>query len=66
MMFKKVGEFSVFLPVGFDGGITCVDAVRTMKYFYNDGKCIRLELANMKFETIRPKSRRLADVADGA
>ena len=37
--------------------IACVDAAWTMKYFYKDGKGVRLEPANKKYETIRPKSR---------
>ena len=37
--------------------IACVDAAWTMKYFYRDGKGVRLEPANKKYETIRPKSR---------
>ena len=37
--------------------IACVDAAWTMKYFYKDAKGIRLEPANKKYETIRPKSR---------
>jgi len=35
--------------------IACVDAAWTMKFFYKDAKGIRLEPANKKFETIRPK-----------
>ena len=37
--------------------IACVDGAWTMKYFYKDGKGVRLEPANKKYETIRPKSR---------
>ena len=37
--------------------IACVDADWTMKYFYKDGKGIRLGPANKKYETIRPTSR---------
>ena len=37
--------------------IACVDAAWTMKFFFKDGKGIRLEPANKKYETIRPKSR---------
>ncbi|MDX9866894.1 MAG: transcriptional repressor LexA [Kiritimatiellia bacterium] len=37
--------------------IACVDSAWTMKYFFKDGKGIRLEPANKKYETIRPKSR---------
>ncbi len=37
--------------------IACVDAAWTMKYFFKDGMDIRLEPANNKYETIRPKSR---------
>lgn len=36
--------------------IACVDGAWTMKYFYRDGKGVRLEPANKKYETIRPKS----------
>ncbi len=35
--------------------IACVDAAWTMKYFYKDSNGIRLEPANKKYETIRPK-----------
>lgn len=35
--------------------IACVDAAWTMKYFYRDAKGVRLEPANKKYETIRPK-----------
>lgn len=35
--------------------IACVDAAWTMKFFYKDSKGIRLEPANKKYETIRPK-----------
>jgi repressor LexA len=44
-------------PRNGDVVIACVDAAWTMKYFYKDGKGIRLEPANKKYETIRPKSR---------
>lgn len=37
--------------------IACVDAAWTMKYFYKDAKGVRLEPANKKYETIRPKRR---------
>ena len=35
--------------------IACVDAAWTMKYFFKDGKGVRLEPANKTYETIRPK-----------
>ena len=44
-------------PRNGDVVIACVDAAWTMNYFYKDGKGIRLEPANKKYETIRPKSR---------
>lgn len=37
--------------------IACVDGAWTMKYFFKDGKGVRLEPANKKYETIRPQSR---------
>ena len=35
--------------------IACVDAAWTMKFFFKDTKGVRLEPANKKYETIRPK-----------
>ncbi len=35
--------------------IACVDAAWTMKYFFKDGKGVRLEPANKAYTTIRPK-----------
>ncbi|MDD5707425.1 MAG: transcriptional repressor LexA [Kiritimatiellae bacterium] len=35
--------------------IACVDGEWTMKYFYTDAKGVRLEPANRKYQTIRPK-----------
>lgn len=35
--------------------IACVDGAWTMKYFFKDAKSVRLEPANKKYETIRPK-----------
>ena len=35
--------------------IACVDAAWTMKYFFKAAKGVRLEPANKKYETIRPK-----------
>ena len=37
--------------------IACVDAEWTMKYFYKDGHGVRLEPANKKYETIRPRHK---------
>ncbi|MDX9868997.1 MAG: LexA family transcriptional regulator, partial [Kiritimatiellia bacterium] len=37
--------------------IACVDAAWTMKYFFKDSNGVRLEPANKKYGTIRPKSR---------
>lgn len=45
------------VPRNGDIVIACVDAAWTMKCFCKDGKGIRLEPANKKYETIRPKSR---------
>ena len=36
--------------------IACVDEAWTMKYFYRDAKGVRLEPANKKYDTIRPKN----------
>jgi repressor LexA len=35
--------------------VACVDGEWTLKYFYKDGKGVRLEPANKKYQTIRPK-----------
>lgn len=35
--------------------IACVDGAWTMKYFYRDGAGVRLEPANSRYTTIRPK-----------
>jgi repressor LexA len=37
--------------------IACVDGAWTMKYFFKEGREIRLEPANKAYATIRPKSR---------
>jgi repressor LexA len=37
--------------------IACVDGAWTMKYFFKDGKGVRLEPANRKFATIRPRQK---------
>jgi len=36
--------------------IACVDEAWTMKFFYRDAKGVRLEPANKKYDTIRPKN----------
>ena len=43
-------------PRNGDVVIACVDAAWTMKYFYQDGQGVRLEPANKKYATIRPKN----------
>lgn len=37
--------------------IACVDGAWTMKYFFTDGQGVRLEPANRKFATIRPRQK---------
>jgi len=37
--------------------IACVDGAWTMKYFYKDAAGVRLEAANKKYPTIRPKHK---------
>ena len=37
--------------------IACVDGEWTMKYFYRQGRDVRLEPANKRYATIRPKQR---------
>ena len=44
-------------PRNGDVVIACVDGDWTLKYFFKNGRDVRLEPANKKYETIRPKSR---------
>ena len=44
-------------PRNGDVVIAYVDAAWTMEFFYKDVGGVRLEPANKKYETIRPKSR---------
>ena len=37
--------------------IACVDGAWTMKYFFKDGNGVRLEAANKKYATIRPRHK---------
>ncbi|MDX9794213.1 MAG: S24 family peptidase, partial [Kiritimatiellia bacterium] len=37
--------------------IACVDGEWTMKYFYKQGRDVRLEPANARYATIRPRQR---------
>ena len=37
--------------------IACIDGQWTMKYFYKDAAGVRLEVANKKYPTIRPKHK---------
>jgi repressor LexA len=37
--------------------IACVDGAWTMKYFFKEGRDVRLEPANKKYPTIRPRQR---------
>ena len=37
--------------------IACVDGAWTMKYFFKEGRDVRLEPANKKYGTIRPASK---------
>lgn len=44
-------------PSNGDIVIACVDGAWTMKHFYKDSKGVRLEPANAKYTTIRPKQQ---------
>ncbi|MEI7901541.1 MAG: S24 family peptidase [bacterium] len=37
--------------------IACVDGAWTMKFVYKEGRNVRLEPANKKYETIRPRHK---------
>ena len=44
-------------PRNSDIVIACVDGAWTMKYFFKDSKGVRLEPANRKYDTIRPRQK---------